>query len=258
MTFSPWMAAAQEAVDAAETIIRHYYLSPLDVVRKDDDSPVTRADIESEQAIQAVLRRHFPEHGFYGEETGAAQLDAEFLWLVDPIDGTKSFVRRYPFFSTQIALMHRGELVLGVSNAPFMGQRAWAEKGSGAFLNGQPVRVAATETLRRATLSVGNLKSLAGQPAWSAFGQLITQVERFRGYGDFYHYHLLASGSIDLVLESDVNILDIAALVVIVREAGGIFTNLTGQPVDLETRDVLAAANPELHAMVLQQLYGSS
>jgi histidinol-phosphatase len=251
---SGFLEAAQAAADAAEVVIRQYYRSELDVTHKSDASPVTRADVESEQAIHAVLHERFPAHGFFGEETGRAGDHAEYVWLVDPIDGTKSFVRQFPFFSTQIALMQHGKVILGLSNAPMMGQRAWAVRGGGAFLNGNRVAVADTRTLGNAHVSTGNLKSLAISPAWPRLGSMIALVDRFRGYGDFYHYHLLASGSLDLVLESDVNILDIAALSLIVQEAGGSFTDLSGRPVDLETTSVLAAATPDLHALALQHL----
>ncbi len=164
----------------------------------------------------------FPGYGFYGEETGRHNLEAESIWLVDPIDGTKSFVRECPFFSTQIALLRGGELVLGVSSAPAYAELAWAQRGQGAFLNGQPIRVSATTTLAQSIVSTGNLKTLAASPArWRRFGDLIGGISRIRGYGDFVHYHLLARGSLDVVIESDVNILDIAALTVLVREAGG-------------------------------------
>jgi histidinol-phosphatase len=250
MTQSPFMAAAQAAADAAAVVIRHYYQAGVDVEIKADATPVTRADVESEQAIREIIRERFPDHGFFGEETGKSDIDADYVWLIDPIDGTKSFVRRYPFFSTQIALMHRGELVLGLSNAPLFGQRAWAEKGQGAFLDGEPIKVAQTTRVEDATLSTGNLKSLALSTSWADLGALVARVNRIRGYGDFYHYHLLAQGSIDLVVESDANILDVAALAVIVREAGGVFTDLAGRELNLHTRDVLAAATPALYAQV--------
>ncbi|WP_017942595.1 MULTISPECIES: inositol monophosphatase family protein [unclassified Thioalkalivibrio] len=249
------MEAAQAAADAAEKVIRHYYEAGVDVETKPDDTPVTRADVESEQAIRQVIREHFPDHGFYGEETGQSDMDSDYVWLIDPIDGTKSFVRRYPFFSTQIALMYKGELILGLSNGIQFGERAWAEKGQGAFLNGNPIAVEKTVDLGRASLSTGNLKSLAQSPeGWTALGGIMAEVNRTRGYGDFYHYHLLARGSIDLIIESDVNILDIAALAVIVREAGGVFTNLSGGELDLKTANVLAAATPELHRTALNRL----
>ena len=247
MTESPFLAAAHAAADAAEQVIRHYYEAGVDIQMKADATPVTRADVESEQAIRAIIGERFPDHGFFGEETGQQDIDAEYVWLIDPIDGTKSFVRGYPFFSTQIALMQRGELVLGLSNAPMFGERAWAETGRGAYMDGARIAVAATAALADATLSTGNLKSIASSPRWADLGALVARVNRVRGYGDFYHYHLLASGRIDLVIESDVNILDIAALAVIVQEAGGVFTDLTGAKLGLDTRDVLAAANKSLH-----------
>ncbi len=241
---SPLLSAAIAASRAAEQVIRRYYQSGLAVQTKADQSPVTQADIESEQVIRDTLARTFPSHGFYGEELGRTATDAEYVWLIDPIDGTKSFVRGYPMFSTQIALMHRGELVLGVSNAPCYGgphgEMAWAEKGQGAYLNGERIYVSDIADLPKATLSLGNIASLAKSPRWEKLGQLIPQLHRIRGYGDFLHYHLLASGRLDAVLESDVNILDIAALTVILREAGGEITDLEGRAMGLDTTSVFA------------------
>lgn len=251
---SPMLDTAIRAARAAEAVIRRYYREGFDVTLKADASPVTQADVESERTIKTVIAEAFPDHGFFGEETGRERIDAEYLWLIDPIDGTKSFVRRYPFFSTQIALMHRGELVLGVSNAPEFNEMAWAERGQGAFLNGQPIRVSEIVQPAEATLSLGNLKTLAAGSGWAGLGTLVGQVNRTRGYGDFYHYHLLASGRIDVVLESDVNILDIAALATIVREAGGVFTDMHGAELGLDTTSVLAAATPALHASVRRVL----
>lgn len=245
------LAAAKEAA----AISRHYYSGNFTVTTKADRTPVTQADVECEQAIKALLLQHFPEHGFYGEETGKTQDDAEFLWLVDPIDGTKGFVRQYPFFSTQIALMHRGEIVLGVSSGTMMDELAWAEKGKGAWLNGRRLAMSDIHDPDRAAVSVGNLKSLASSDGWSSLGQIVARADRIRGYGDFYHYHLLAAGKIEAVIESDVNILDIAALSVIVTEAGGVFTDLNGARPTLQTCSVLAA-NPALHASYLELLSG--
>jgi histidinol-phosphatase len=243
---SPFLSAALEAAQAAGEIIARLYRENVPVSYKADQSPVTRADVESERTIRTLLSARFPDHGFYGEETGRERLDAEYVWLVDPIDGTKSFVRRYPMFSTQIALMHRGELIVGVSSAPVYGDIAYAERGAGAWLNGERARVSAVDEIEQCTVSAGNLRTLASGSRWVAYGRLVGRVNRIRGYGDFLHYHLLASGRIDAVVESDVNILDIAALVVIVREAGGTFTDLDGNPVTVDTTSVLAT-NSALH-----------
>lgn len=258
MARSAYLETAIEAAKAAEAVIRHYYQQQLEITLKEDRSPVTVADVEAEKAIKAVINAAFPDHGFYGEETGQEQMDAEYVWLIDPIDGTKSFVRGYPFFSTQIALRRGEELLVGCSNAPLFGELAYAERGEGAWLQEQPIRVSEVDELSQATLSTGNLKSLAGGAGWARLGRLIEQVNRIRGYGDFYHYHLLASGRIDLVVESDVNILDIAALQVIISEAGGVFTDLDGAPVGLETRSVAAANSARMHERLLNQLRGDS
>ena len=252
---SEFLAAALLAAKRAADISRDFYAGNFTVTTKDDLTPVTQADVECEEAIREIIFERFPDHGFYGEETGRTQADAEYLWLVDPIDGTKGFVRQYPFFSTQIALMHDGEIITGVSSGTMMDELAWAEKGRGAFLNGQRLVVSNIDDPDRAAVSLGNLKSLAGSAGWPALGGIVERADRIRGYGDFYHYHLLASGKIEAVIESDVNILDIGALSIIVREAGGVFTDLNGKAPGLETRSVLAA-NPSLHGIYLQSLRG--
>lgn len=254
-TKSEFLSVALEAAAAAAEISRSYYDGNFTVTTKVDLTPVTQADVECEQAIRDIILGRFPEHGFYGEETGKTRQDADYLWLVDPIDGTKAFVRQYPFFSTQIALLHAGEIIVGVSSGTLMDELAWAEKGAGAWLNGQRLNVSDIDDPRRAAVSTGNLRSLAQSDGWSNLGKELAHADRTRGYGDFYHYHLLAGGKIEAVIESDVNILDIAALSVIVTEAGGVFTDLNGAAVGLETRSVLAT-NAALHAHYLAALRG--
>jgi histidinol-phosphatase len=253
MSHSPFLATALEAARAAADVIRRYYQSNLAVTIKADKTPVTEADVEAEKVIRAILTARFPDHGFYGEETGRSALDAEYVWLVDPIDGTKSFVREYPMFSTQIALMHRGRFVVGVSSAPAYGELAYGELGVGAWLDDRPIRVSDVDTIEGAALSTGNLKTFATGPQWPAFGRLVAKLNRIRGYGDFLHYHLLASGRIDAVIESDVTILDVAACSVIIEAAGGRFTDLAGQPLTLASTSVLAT-NGRLHDAVLSAI----
>lgn len=250
---SEFLKVALKAAEKAAGISRGYYASNLSVATKADMTPVTQADIECEKAVRDIILAAFPGHGFFGEESGKTKADAEYLWLVDPIDGTKGFVREYPFFSTQIALMHNGEIILGVSSGTMMNELAWAEVGQGAWLNGKRMTISSIDDPDRAAVSTGNLKSIAASDGWAALGGIVERADRIRGYGDFYHYHLLAAGKIEAVIESDVNILDIAALSIIVNEAGGVFTDLNGQPPTLEIRSVLAA-NPSLHETYLRQL----
>jgi histidinol-phosphatase len=253
MSPSAELRAALDAAEQAAVIARSLYQRNIEVRIKADKTPVTEADVRCEIAIREILEARFPSYGFYGEETGTHRVDAESLWMVDPIDGTKAFVREYSMFSTQIALMRRGEIVLGVSNAPVYGELAYAERGFGAFLNGERIAVSGIDRIGSAAMSSGNIKSLALGGQWSRYGALVARVARIRGYGDFLHYHLLAAGKIDVVIESDVNILDIAALVAIVTEAGGKFTELTGAPITLQSTSVLAS-NGRLHAPILAAL----
>lgn len=251
---SPFLKTAIEAAQAAQLVIDKYYAGEFEVEIKPDQSPVTIADIETEETIKRIILNAFPDHGFFGEETGKVNEDADYNWLIDPIDGTKSFVRGYPFFSTQIALMYKGELIVGVSNAPGFKEMAYAEKGQGAWLNGEKIQVSDIQELSKSTLSLGNIATIAGKPQWQTLGGLIQDVHRIRGYGDFYHYHLLASGKIDIIIESDVNILDIAALSVIVNEAGGCFTDLSGNALTLDTTTVLACNTKAMHQSMLDRM----
>jgi len=265
--------AAEDAATAAEHVITEFLKrGDWSVTLKQDDSPVTEVDVAAENSIKKVLLKALPCAAFYGEETGTAaglppdaashgidplapETAVSYRWLVDPIDGTKSFIRGMPFYSTQIALEVDGSLCVGVSNAPAYGERLVAVTGDGVWLNGAEVRCSDVTELKDAFLSSGNLCTLAGHRAdWQRYAGLVTQVRRVRGYGDFCHYHQLCCGQTDLVVESDVNILDIAALQVAVHEAGGVMTDLTGAPVDEYTTSILAASTNELHRQALDQL----
>lgn len=247
------LATALQAASSARELILSYYDGNFDIEIKADQTPVTVADRGAEQIIRNIISAAYPEHGIFGEEFGADDKDTEFLWLVDPIDGTKSFVKRYGMFSTQIALMHHGELVLGVSCAPAMNELVWATRGGGAHDANGRLQVSETGNIDAASISTGNIQSLAASNRWPALGRVLARCNRSRGYGDYYHYHRLAAGQLDAVIESDVNILDIAALYVIVTEAGGVFTDLDGQALNLDTRSVLAAT-PKLHASLTAEL----
>ena len=251
---SRFLQTAHAAVDAAERVLNHYWDEGVQARLKADASPVTVADEEAESAIREVISREFPEHGFYGEEGGHTRADAEFIWLIDPLDGTKSFIRRQPFFSTQLALLYRGERVLGISNAPRFRERVHAQRGEGAWMSGQRLAVSSVDTVEAAVISTGNLKSLAQGEGWAGLGILAARCNRLRGYGDFYHYHQLAAGGLDIVIESDVNILDVAALATIIEEAGGCVTDLKGGPLTVESTSILAS-NGRLHGAVLEALW---
>lgn len=246
------LEVARDAARKASSIALDYFRRPLEIERKSDASPVTVADRECEMEIRRIIQGAFPEHAIFGEEYGHSG-EHDCLWLIDPIDGTRSFIRGLEFWSVQIALMVDGEIVLGVSAAPPFEETAWAVAGRGAWMDGAPLKTASTETLEEMDVSLGNVRTLARSADWPRIGKLVETAARTRGYGDFYPYHRLAAGGLDAVIESDINILDIAALTVIVREAGGMVTQLDGGPVGLESTTILAATTA-LHPRLISFL----
>ena len=254
--FSKELVIAIDASNAAAKLIRSYFKGNFNVDIKEDMTPVTEVDIKAENTIKDIILNAFPDYGFYGEETCRENKNSEYTWLVDPIDGTKGFVRGYPFFSTQIALMHHGEIILGVSNAPIFDEIIFAEKGKGAWMNNKQMHISNTKDIVSSTISTGNLKTIALSENWMNLGKIVSKADRIRGYGDFYHYHLLASGKIDVVIESDVNILDVAALSLIIEESGGVFTDFQGKRSNLDTTSVIAS-NPNLYSSIKKELIGN-
>ena len=254
--FSKELVIAIDASNAAAKLIRSYFKGNFNVDIKKDMTPVTEVDIKAENTIKEIILNAFPDYGFYGEETCRENKNSEYTWLVDPIDGTKGFVRGYPFFSTQIALMYHDEIILGVSNAPIFDEIIFAEKGKGAWMNNKQMHISNTKDIVSSTISTGNLKTIALSENWMNLGKIVSKADRIRGYGDFYHYHLLASGKIDVVIESDVNILDVAALSLIIEESGGVFTDFQGKRSNLDTTSVIAS-NPNLYSSIKKELIGN-
>jgi len=250
---SDYLTVGLEAVQHAEAIILKYLDKDMQVQLKDDQSPVTVADKEAEEAIKACIAATFPDHTFYGEEGEKPDLANHrgYTWIIDPIDGTKSYVRGNPLIATQLALLHDGEFIVGISNAPLMHELVYAEKGKGCFCNGKQVHVSGVAALPDAYVSFGSLKYFVQQGNIEALLALSQQARWARGIGDFWSYHLLAQGKLEVMIEAPTKLWDIAALKVIVEEAGGTMTQLDGQPVTAETRTALAT-NGVLHDEVLK------
>jgi len=251
---SPYLEAAIEAVKAAEQIILTYLGDGIQKDIKEDLSPVTIADREAEEVIKATLHRRFPDHTFYGEETDKPDLAKHrgYTWIIDPIDGTKSFMRQIPLFATQLALLKDGELILGVSNAPLLKELMYAGKGQGCYLNDKPVHVSNTSQIGDAYVSFGGLKHFAKHDMMEGIVKLSQSAQWPRGIGDFWSYHLLAQGKLDVMIEASTKLWDIAALKVIVEEAGGQFTQLDGSPITPASTTALATNNPRLHQAILE------
>ena len=248
---SQFLTVALEAAKNAEKIITSYYTgNTLKVELKADETPVTRADTEAEKAIRETITQAFPDHGFLGEEYGTQEGTAPYMWIIDPIDATKNYIRKIPIFGTQIALMKDDELILGVSNAPLLNELLYAEVGNGAFLNGEPINVSDVSEPTDAMVCHGGLKWFVEKGTFPGIYNLINDAARTRGFGDFYMYHLVASGRVDAVIEAAISIWDIAAITVIAREAGGKVTDIQGQAITKDTAS-LVATNRILHNTIL-------
>ena len=219
---------------------------------KPDQSPVTVADREAEAAIRDLIARHHPEHGVYGEEYGRSGLDAEHVWVIDPIDGTKSFITGRPLFGTLIALLHRGRPVLGLIDQAILRERWLGVAGRPTTHNGTIIRTRACPALAQATLCSTSPYLFAEGHERDAFERLARAVKLPLFGGDCYAYGLLAMGFADLVLEADLEPYDYMAIVPVIEGAGGRLTDWQGQPLGLGSDGrVLAAGDERAHAQAL-------
>jgi len=244
-----YLEVALKAVKEAEAIINKYYSNDIKATLKPDQSPVTVADQEAESVIRKIIKDNYPDHNILGEEEGESKNNSSFTWVIDPIDGTKNFMRKIPLFATQLALIKDGKVILGISNAPVLGELVYAEKGKGAYLNDKKISVSNVNILDKSYMSYGGLGYFDKEGLLDTLLQLNRDTLAHRGFGDFWSYHLLAQGKIDIVLEAKTKFWDIAALSLIVGEAGGKVTNLQGHAVSMSTTSVIAT-NGSLHSLV--------
>jgi histidinol-phosphatase len=224
----PDLAFALELADLADAIsLERFQADDLVVETKPDLSPVTEADRAVEQALRKRIAEARPGHGVVGEELGAEER-GDARWILDPIDGTKNYVRGIPVFGTLIALQRDGAVVLGVVSAPALRRRWWAAHGAGAFAGGRPIRVSRVAELGDAVLAYSSLGSWQEHGLGERFTALARRCWRTRGFGDFWSHMLVAEGAADIACEPEVALWDLAPLQVIVEEAGGRFTDLSG------------------------------
>jgi histidinol-phosphatase len=250
-----WRTRYELAIEAARTAGDHartYYDTSVKVEHKADASPVTIADREAEQIIRGLVAKSFPNDGFLGEEFGDQPGASGFRWVIDPIDGTRSFVRHIPIWATLIGLEYKGEQIGGIAYIPVMNQMYRALRGDGAHMNDRRIRVSDTGTLADSLMCYSSIRWFQGAGREATFLQLVKATQRQRGFGDFYGFTLLAEGACDLMLEYGVHEWDVSALKAIVEEAGGTFTDWNGTPTT-QTPDVLAT-NGKLHAATLEIL----
>ena len=245
------MKVGLKAVIEAEKISLKYFDTAIKTKLKSDRSPVTKADKKAELAMKKIIFASFPSHGFFGEEYGKQAENSEYLWTIDPIDGTKNFTRGLPFFTNELALIHNGEIVLGISNTPLLGKRFHAMKGRGAFLNGKKTSVTKVDKLDEAYISYGGIQFFDKLEKLKSLSNLASSCRSYRSFGDAWSYQLLSEGKIDIVCEAKFgDIYDVAAQVIIIREAGGRVTDMEGKEFDLNSKTVVAT-NDLLHEEVL-------
>jgi inositol-phosphate phosphatase/L-galactose 1-phosphate phosphatase/histidinol-phosphatase len=245
---------AHVLADAARPIIRHYFRTPVAIDDKSDNSPVTIADRECEKAMRALLAQHVPDHGIIGEEWGPEREDAEWVWILDPIDGTKAFITGKPCFGTLIALAHRGRPVLGVIDQAITSERWVGGNGLPTTLNGRAVRVRTCPDLAHAYAYTTGPEHFCDQtrPAWD---RVAAQVKLARYGADCYAYALLATGFVDLVVEAGLKPYDFSALIPVIENAGGIITDWQGLPLTIQSEGrVVAAGDTRVHQQALEVL----
>jgi histidinol-phosphatase len=250
-----WRSRYDAAIDAATKagqLALRYFDNDVTVEWKKDDSPVTIADRDAERLLRETLLGNFPLDGFLGEESGDQPGTSGYRWIVDPVDGTRSFFRGIPVWATLVGLEYHGEQIAGVVVAPALGHTFRALRGDGAYRDDRRIRVSGIADLTQATLFYTNLKWFERAGKSEDFLRLAGRTQNHRGYGDFWGHMLVAQGSGEMMVEQGVHVWDVAALQPIIEEAGGRFSNWDGAA-DIHRPDVVVS-NGKLHDEVLKVL----
>ncbi len=249
-----FVTLAERLADAARPVVRKYFRTPVAVDDKADSSPVTIADREVEAAMRAILAAEVPGHGILGEEHGSDNCDAEWVWVLDPIDGTAAFITGKPSFGTLVALAHRGRPVLGIIDQAFTDERWLGAAGRPTTLNGQTAKVRVCPDLAHA-YAFTTAPELFGPDTRPAWDRIAARVKRTRYGCDCYAYALLASGFVDVVVEAGLKPYDYAALAPVIEGAGGIMTDWSGNPLTIASDGrVIATGDRRVHAEALAVL----
>ncbi len=226
--------AALSFMKPAKTEVLKWYRGQFSVDLKEDRSPVTIADRKAEEILRKKISQHFPEHGIIGEEFGSDNSDAEWVWTIDPIDGTRSFVRGLPLFASMIALLHKGEPVLGIIELPALGETAWAVKGKGAFANGKLLKVSSQPRLKGAFVAVADHYCFRSEKCTFLYNRLNQEAGIVRTYPDAFGHLMAIRGVVDVMVDPLAKIWDYAPCKILVQEAGGRFANFSGNKASIE------------------------
>lgn len=250
------LAVARKAAAIAGKIMLERLESGLSVERKPDGSPVTNADKECENAIMVCIRAEFPDAQFLSEETHPENFSPKTKWIVDPIDGTRNFVRGIPSFGSIIGFEENGEIVAGVVTNPSTGLELYAERGGGAWANGKRAHVSSCSRREDAAIVFGTFRRLAATPQGPKVIEWLSKAAQSRGFGDILDLQFLVTGRTDVLLEAGGHPWDQSAFKIIVEEAGGKWTDASGKA-GIYSMGLMVAANPALHAQALDFLNSS-
>ncbi|HEY6335113.1 MAG TPA: histidinol-phosphatase [Alphaproteobacteria bacterium] len=248
---------AERLADESGAIVKQYFRTAITVDDKADSSPVTIADRESESAMRALIEATFPDHGVVGEELAPTRPDAPYVWVLDPIDGTKSFVTGKPLYGTLIALLHEGQPILGIINHPSLQERWTGIKGRPTLFNGRPAKTRACENLAKAVVYTTSPYMFANASDAAAYERVRKAVKFAMFGGDCFAYAQVASGWADLVIESGLKPFDFCALVPVLEGAGGFITDWQNRPLSLQSDGrIVAAGDRRSHLAALACLAG--
>lgn len=239
-------------VKKSEQITMKYFGSKFKHKLKENKSPVTEADIKCEKFLIKKILNKFPGHNILGEETGSTKLTSEFRWIIDPIDGTRNFMRNYPFWGTLLALEYDGEVVLGVISMPALKEVIYAAKGLGCRINGKKVKVSTRLEFKDSYLIHGGMEYISRQAYKDKFMQLAMKFDYARGFGDCHGHTLIIKGMAEVLIDPIVKPYDIAASKICLEEAGGILTDINGNATIYNGTAVLS--NGALHQQVISNL----
>ena len=238
--------------DESEKIIRKYFRTNISIERKEDKSPVTIADQKTELKIRELIEHKYPNHGILGEEFNSKNIDSEFLWVIDPIDGTRSFIAGHKDFGTLIALLHNNKPIIGIINCPMHDERWIGLTNKNTTLNGKEIHTSKVEDLQKSYVCSSGLY-FENDHLRKGFNQIIKKTRYHRFGGDCYMYGMLATGLIEIVIEDTLKAHDYMALVPIIEGAGGKITDKYGKIINLESDgSVVVSANEKLHKKLLE------
>ena len=253
--YKEYLDFANILAEASGAILYNHFKTPFSIAQKTDLSPVTQIDIEVETRIRSMIAGRYPDHGIVGEELGNIREDAQYIWVIDPIDGTKSFIAGYPIFVTLISLLHNGKPIIGVVNQPILRERWAAISGQPTLCNNSALRpLKNNHTLAQSTIATTSTDYFTPDQA-AKFAKLKGSAMGSILGGDGYAYAMLVSGMLDIVLDAGMKPYDFCALAPIIEGVGGKITDWAGNPLTLSSDgSVIAAANAELHVEALRFL----